>query len=427
MKSLKIFFSNYWKTIVNVIMVIYCAKMLYLISLDLLFDLRDINRFYPSEFLINYQGGFVRRGLLGEMIFLLCKLTGWHPMLFTAIICILCFVALSLFFLWQFKKNNLSWWIIPLSIMLGFFNIIHKDALMLLCFIADIYVLKGKLNDTLKIILINLITISAILIHESFFFICIPLLCVIIYQSDRLSFGKLIRLASIIPILLSFAVVCVYHGNTETANSILASWSDYYYGLTLENIQQNAEYNVPGTSLGALSWSVDVAFQMHFSINFLHKSIGIPGYITRPLLLLLIYYFTTNYNFFFTSKVPVAKGKQAFFPKILLFQFFSLLPLFTVLSCDTIRICCYWLSSTYIVYLLLDPDELKWLFPKQYIFLVDRFQSLINKIRPSMPLMVFLLLFIGVPKVGSDITNAFFNSPIMGLHWLLMIPYHLLF
>ena len=63
-----------------------------------------------SEFLVNYQGGFVRRGLLGEILY---RISLWLSLDSTSIfyiinsISIICFLGVVAFFSFQFiKKQN---------------------------------------------------------------------------------------------------------------------------------------------------------------------------------------------------------------------------------------------------------------------------------------------------------------------------------
>ena len=60
------------------------AITMFLLLMNIVISLGDINRFsdyvaYPvSDYLINYQGGFVRRGLMGEVFYQIYNMHPYH-------------------------------------------------------------------------------------------------------------------------------------------------------------------------------------------------------------------------------------------------------------------------------------------------------------------------------------------------------------
>lgn len=65
-----------------------------------------------TEFLINYQGGFVRRGLLGEGIYQIYKVYPFPLHLVLTIVCYAVFIYVLVFFLYKFYKRGYSWWLV---------------------------------------------------------------------------------------------------------------------------------------------------------------------------------------------------------------------------------------------------------------------------------------------------------------------------
>ena len=99
-----------------------------LLILALIFIIANFYRYYQNrtvyeyaDWLINYQGGFVRRGLVGELLFQFYKLTkinlGFVTFLFVISLYILLFTNF-IYFLRYLKKNWINLFIIfsPISI-----------------------------------------------------------------------------------------------------------------------------------------------------------------------------------------------------------------------------------------------------------------------------------------------------------------------
>ena len=98
--------------------------------------------YFLEEWMINYQGGFVRRGISGEVIYQLYNLFGISPRLAVILISLSAYLFLCLFFIKSFVKKGLPIFILPFVFFLGnpvlndFW--IKKDCLLLICFIASV-------------------------------------------------------------------------------------------------------------------------------------------------------------------------------------------------------------------------------------------------------------------------------------------------
>ena len=112
------------------------------------------NRFYDNswtigEWLINYAGGFVRRGLPGHVIYLNSSTFYVNPVYIAWAISIFSYISLS-FLLWIFCKNK-----IPSSLLLSpvfllapitadFF--VRKDPFVLACYSLSLFAIKQYRN-----------------------------------------------------------------------------------------------------------------------------------------------------------------------------------------------------------------------------------------------------------------------------------------
>ena len=100
-----------------------------------------------GEWLINYQGGFVRRGLLGEGIYLLCNVIKISPIYVIWLISISSYYLLVKFTIVEAKNKVSSLFLLSPGIFLapiiGDF-LIRKNLLLLLIFLISLKLLKFK-------------------------------------------------------------------------------------------------------------------------------------------------------------------------------------------------------------------------------------------------------------------------------------------
>ena len=69
-----------------------------------------------GDWLINYEGGFIRRGLMGEIALLLGRLTHADPIYFVALIGLLCYTVIF-YKVWQLlPRSSWQWWVIALLV-----------------------------------------------------------------------------------------------------------------------------------------------------------------------------------------------------------------------------------------------------------------------------------------------------------------------
>ena len=137
-----------------------------------------------ASWLINYRGGFIRRGLGGEIILGLSSLFGIP---YTAIINFLTFTAwmiLISFFITKFVQKKYPLFILAMPFFLGetiFVDpsyFLRKDSLLILIFISmlTLFFKKKPLHPLVLCLCLNALFIFGILIHEVIFFFSFPIL-----------------------------------------------------------------------------------------------------------------------------------------------------------------------------------------------------------------------------------------------------------
>ena len=117
--------------------------------------------------------------------------------------------------------------------------------------------------------------------------------------------------------------------------------------------------------------------------------------------LFFIYYLASRILFVFrTPRSELQNNDKTLLSSILVFQFIMLIPMFTVLSCDTGRVVLYWLSSSYIFFLLIPREVLGSIFPQWFLRSVNIVNEKIDTLLlPTKGFMALLILFVTITPV----------------------------
>lgn len=303
-----------------------------------------------SEFMINYQGGFVRRGLLGEIFYQLFIL---HPYPFPLVIlwfeilsfvvffCVTCYIL--------YKKHWIP--ILPLAILWGIWGY-RRDFLMMFFAFVIYYLIFQYIQKRKFVYMVFVLLLSSIsvLIYEPSFFFIIPISMFLYWNSleNKRKIGGILSVLKvfIVPLLCMF-VVCMANGNNDIANAIWDSWQPLfdYQGITS---------NTPGISVAFLGKPTKDVIMMHLGANFgigTHEKYGFnPLKVSGALLMFIGMYFLT---FKTPSLKYQTKANRILLSDMYIFQFICLLPMFTILSIDLGRTINYVIyTSYYLVYFM---------------------------------------------------------------------------
>ena len=221
---------------------IFIALIIVIASNYLFFNYRIIlreNLFITADWLMNYSGGFVRRGLIGEIIyFFSIKLN--INILVNAFIVSSIFFLLFIFFFYNSLKNYLNskilliYLFLPSTLLFTFFNPLavgRKESLVLLFIYLYSYLLiNRKLNEKFSKIVLLILTVLATLSHELMFFF-IPYIFFIKFIFNNQNFLKLKVFKNfnfeIILFLLSTACILLIffyshkHNNNQLCQSLI--------------------------------------------------------------------------------------------------------------------------------------------------------------------------------------------------------------
>jgi hypothetical protein len=415
--SIRNLFSQKKKFILSV------AYLLFLIDLILRFytQTRDINAkdsWEISEWLINYQGGFVRRGLPGEIILQLYHYVGLSPYAVIMFLCIVSYIGVVVFFIYTFRKNGYSLFLLPFVFFLGNPSIngfwVRKDLILILLFIAVIYFSLRKKN--LSVILANLFFIIAILSHEAIGFFCFPVLLLILADKrgnkTELLKSSITSLIKLIPSIVTFFLVLYFKGSWNIATQIWQSWKIIPFPGS-----ENYNPELPA-AIGSLSWS------LHRGLSLLKRTLtdfyeGIYAPLVWGFVIIMIYYIIVNTNklktlVFVKNKTPTNFNKINL-SNTLILQFLAVVPLF-VLGCDFGRWIFFWISTSFVIYLIVPQERLSVLYPGILTRLSLRFNAILETALPSSQSFFYLVIFLlGFPAATGGPTwiigiDGFYNS-----------------
>lgn len=375
--------------------------------------------FQFSQYLVNYSGGYVRRGMPGELIWQACAHGVSSPRLCLLLFTAVAFISVTVFFIILFRRRALCWYVLPLPVFLGAqFSLTSKDSLMMALFIAMTLLWRKGLHKAWRCLLFTLLWVFAINCHEGFGFFSIPLFLLLLLNDRQLSLPYKILPPATAVLAMLMTVLC--HGDSAIAATIRQSWRD------IAPTQFGTDTTCGISSLG---WSLEFAASQHLSINFLTRSWGLYGWMVRPLEYLAIYYVLSQTIFVFSNRHNCLNANdKSNLSTLLLLQFCALLPMFTVLSCDHGRITLYWSLTSYAVFLLCPRPALSGLLPRWARREADKLnQFMEGLIKPTPSTMSLFLLFVGIRHIGFSVPCELLSSVIgYTLYFCYFIICHLL-
>lgn len=343
-----------------------------------------------SDWLINFSNGFVRRGLGGWLLERVCLATGAaSPHLPLWAVCWCAFAAVWLIMLVRFRQRGWCWWLLCSPLVCGLsVYLTRKDYLLFLMLAAAVWLLRSQSAGATRRIAAILLTLVALLLHESCLFWFAPVVTLLLRGWWRWFAAVLFTAA--------FALCCVFSGSAETARIIVEHWNGLYpsTGLTL----------VDDSNLGALGWQLRDTLRYHFHSNFQ------PGFPFWLITLAGAYYLITQFLRVFSPQ-KFTDADAARLGGLLTVLFFTLLPMLSLLSCDMARVVQYGCLSAVMVAAIVQPSRLDGMLPA---WLTQRI-GLLNKrltalLPPSRGLLLLVLLLLASSTAEFNPSSAWFTS-----------------
>ena len=309
------------------------------------------NNWCMNECLINYAGGFVRRGFFGQLALSLSEITGIPANLIVIGICLIMLLGLIAFFCWK-SSGRLPAIMIFSPILLGgptFQDfLIRKDTVCIALLIASLLVEKSKSRLWTRNLLINLIGIVAILCHEGFIFYGFAAILAVRYFSAQESICR--SLAGFSPMILAFFLSSYFHGNESTAEAINQSLVNLWHHIE----PNNGDIYHPSSAIFSLKYNFSNCpwngYSLLWEINY-HVYTPLAWAVT--ILLCFIYLLSSIQSdsknpTLSSGAVEIEKGR---FLVILLLQLLFIFPLF-IIGWDYGRWIFLWTSSSIALYFI---------------------------------------------------------------------------
>ena len=364
-----------------------------------------------SEWLINYEGGFVRRGLTGQLLW---SLQQWFPYDIRVALMGICIIASAVFLcliLRVFKKEGWSLLIIPTGFCLGFtlFNLWgRRDYISLMLtfslFLLFRHVLRHP-RQWVAWVAFYILSALQLLMHEASFFYTFPILMLYGFhhhRGQRLSIVKSLCTSALqfLPVVLVMGAACIFKGNENVAQAIWDSWVPVVG-------RYQADVSKMGWGVFALTWSPEMIFPSHFSTSLMGDAS--PAVWRIPLVLLNLlagYYLVTRLNAVDMGLYRPKTMNHVMMSNVALIQFVAMLPMFTVLSCDWGRTIPYWVISSLMFYYVFKQEPAT--FASPLTSMSSRIQEKISKskVLSSPYTYILLVLLAPVPTYNAPLDHV---------------------
>ena len=372
------------------------------------------NRFYDNswtvgEWLISYAGGFVRRGLPGELIHFISAQYSLSPILIVWFFSIVSLAALILLLL-NFCKNLfeksflLSQLIILAPLSENYF--VRKDAFLVLLYGLSLLIMKAhyhkSINKLIAVLSVNFISMVAIFSHESYGIWGLPSLLIIFSIFEKK--GKknifqsfLCATLFLLPAILSFFLCWFFKGDTNQSLMIHQSWQSL--AEIIPSVSGLYEKD-PSGAIAAIGWGTSQVFTSSLISQFNLFIFWHPG-----MWLLTI---------FISIRLFIGKKKdlnQKLKRTIVCSQFVAFIPMF--LFVDIGRWIFMWLTSSALLFsFLYQTFGFKKL---SYFSSTLKGQQILTKTIPqfsSIRTYNYVLLFFGIPHCCWSLGRYLVSNPI---------------
>ena len=313
----------------------------------------DYMNFTISDWMINYEGGFVRRGLIGQILLCIYNIHSYSLIKCITGIYIIGFIILLYLTLNVFKKQGWSPIIIP-SFLCFYYGMgwgtqllsVRRDycILILIYLLFKLYKEWQNKGNYYHAITINVLSVIIILAYEPTFFYCIPLLTIITFYNPhkkttfKSRFKETFLLWSTSYIIMT--IVCFNKGNNEQVTDIWNSWTEciqaYPCGLNTMQI---------GDGVNFFNKPIIEVLKMHFDIMWNNIFITFPITIYT---FACIVYLIIKLNIMDMNIWKLKKINTILLIGILFMQFIFVSPMYGFLSCDFGRtVTCIVISSLF--------------------------------------------------------------------------------
>lgn len=373
------------------------------------------NRFYDNswtigEWLINYSGGFVRRGLPGEIIYFLSSNFNINPIIFVWIISVLSIFGLFILIKVFCRKYFYAPFLVSNLVLLAPISedfLVRKDAFLVLIYGLSLLIVKRiktkVISSSYGITCLNLLSILAILSHESYAIWGLPSLVIVInfiLMNKRTRILKSLFLSSllIMPSIITFILCFLFKGDLDNSKAIHYSWQNLSNILPSLSLLNSSS---PDGAIYALGMGINSTIKLSLS-TFTQFHLII---FWQPLMWLITIFFAIRLFGGLKNDTFVDIKKL-----IILIQLIPFIPLFLIAR-DYGRWIFIWLSSSCLLFgFLINIYEIEMITINKRLNnykLINFFNSIKTEKAYNL-----ILLIIGIPHCCWSLGRYFVSNPI---------------
>ncbi len=376
-----------------------------------------------NEMLINYEGGFVRRGLFGEILFDVRSMFPFSVAHAIVIIYYTGFLSLAVLLVRLFKRNGWSLFILPFPMCMyvylcdPYFLIGRRDCWLLLlaysCFsLYHRYIKNG--GGTLPLFLCNVCLIFCVLFHEASLFFILPLIVIHDFNKSYKQEGLILSIKRMIihwgPVFITAAFVIFYHGDGEIVAKIWSSWAPYLECHVDESLIKESYMS---RTLGGKSLLINI--EEAWEVSWFPNIIGdIPVAPFNLYILACIYYLATRINLVDLKIYKLKIINEVSLSNSILIVFLFLL-VYIMITCDWGRdMPCWVICSMAFYHFFKEIDD----YPVFVTKISTRLQNSINRVALLNKDWFYYILIMTLPLgfVSASISSMFPCLPLQLKH-----------
>ena len=220
-----------------------------------------------TEWAINYEAGFVRRGLPGQLALMASREWGVSGLEVAVVVSLLSLVFLVGLSIAASRARILSWWAAPSAALLGGVAyatfMVRKDTLVLAILAICLWILAANGHLWLKFLFVNFLSIAGVLTHESYAVLALPALTIIGWNLVRRSAGdmggkSLAQAAWAFPAWIAAALAAMNSRAPEGVDPLWRAW--FESGARLGMLDESP--SVITGAVDALRWDTSQALSL---------------------------------------------------------------------------------------------------------------------------------------------------------------------
>ena len=368
-----------------------------------------------TEWLINFQSGFIRRGAIGEVFYFLWKQAKLNPIQVSIVLSLFLY---SILFVWLLIRAQglVSAWLLPSSIFLGHpvfvDNIVRKDILLILLLVVLVVVGKRVKSRAFRVAFVNLLLCFGMLVHEMFFLIALP--CAlwlerssVTYRSYKSGWNITRAVFTLAPafFLFFFLAIKTSAGNPNSAVLIHNSWA------SLWNNPDSLFPQAPGGSIMWIGANSTQTLKLVFDNN-IRPYFGVPSFVWLSVTILVSA---------IIALAGMSRQLALLFSRWFVVQFLSIGPLFAI-AVDSGR----WIFLIFASSLVLSIEGVRskdepLLQRNHFMVFVSSLliKARIQAVKTHQWIIPALLIFWGIPGPEWTPFDVVLSSPVYGI-WQLV-------